>query len=176
MIQPVESYETPLGFHRFACDFGEWAERAHDHKTEFFSPVPYYLYCRSIELALKAFLLARGATKPEIASKKLGHNLLPLLAKAKELGLGSAIGVLPEWEHELEQADKLYADKAFEYFHVGTVLARRPSLDVLRQFSKALRAAVRQACLDAADGPPPPHVAEANAKFSRRRRRGKRAA
>jgi len=175
-IGTVESYETPLGFHRFSCDFGEWAERAHNEPSDHYSPVPYYLYCRSIELALKAFLLARGLSKQDIASSRLGHSLMSLLTKAREHGLDSLVSVKPTWEQELARADDQYTKKDFEYFTVRFHLTHKPSPDILRELSRELRVSIRQACLDAADGPPPPHVATANAAFEAKRRRRKSAA
>jgi len=55
---------NPLGFHRYASEF---LRAAQDFRmNDGFSPVPYYLVCRSIELALKAFLLAKGIPEGEV--------------------------------------------------------------------------------------------------------------
>jgi hypothetical protein len=167
----VESYETPLGFHRFACDFGSWGERAHDEASDHYSPVPYYLYCRSIELVLKAYLLARGLSKQEIASRRLGHGLMPLLAGARDHGLDALVQIESTWQRELARADDQYTKKDFEYFTVRFHVSDKPSLEALRQLSRALREATRQTCLDAADGPPAENVATANATFEAKRRR-----
>jgi hypothetical protein len=173
-VGTVESYETPLGFHRFACDFGAWAERSHDEASEHYSPVPYYLYCRSIELFLKAFLLAKGLSKQQVA--KLGHNLVALLVEARTQGLHSLVDVEPTWEKELARAGEQYTNKDFEYFTVRFHLDHKPALMTLRQLSRALQAGVKQVCVEAADGPPLPHVAAANAAFESKRRSRKGAA
>ena len=162
----VESYETPLGFYRFACEFRDWAERSHKETTDRYSPVPYYLYCRSIELALKAYLLAHGLSKREIAS----HSLLPLLAQARSLGLNSLINIEPTWETELARADDQYTKKDFEYFTVRFDVTHKPPLVTLRQLARALIGPIRQVCLDAAGKPPSEHVANENASFERKRR------
>ena len=175
-IGAIESYETPLGFHRFACEFGEWGRRAHEEHTDRFSPVPYYLYCRSIELALKAFLLAKGLSKPAIASSPLGHSLVSLHAKAQDLGLHSYVPIQPQWEQELRRADEQYTSKDFEYFTVRYHLTHKPALEDLHALSVALCAGVRSVCVEAADGPPSQEVAHANAAFEAKRRRRKSAA
>lgn len=172
----VESYETPLGFHRFADDFGEWAERSHDETPHHYSPVPYYLYCRSIELALKAFLLAKGLSKQQVASQRLGHSLASLLAQARTHGLHLLVCMEPTWEEEVARADKQYTNKDFEYFTVRFHLDRKPALTALRQFSHALRVGIRQVCVEAANGPPPANVASENAAFESKRRSRKGAA
>ena len=49
---------TPFGFHKYASDYldtaNKWTGETH------YSPVPYFLYCRTIELGLKGYLLAKG--------------------------------------------------------------------------------------------------------------------
>lgn len=172
----VESYETPLGFHRFACDFGAWAERSHAEAADHYSPVPYYLYCRSIELSLKAFLLAKGHSKQQLASPKLGHSLVALLAAARASGLEQFARIESTWEQELACADDQYIKKDFEYFTVRFHLDHKPSLTVLRQLTHTLTSGVKQVCMEAANGPAPQHVAAANAAFEAKRRSPKRAA
>jgi hypothetical protein len=53
MIQaePIVFNIKPYGFQRYAQEF-MYAERTFE-ATDNFSPVPYYLLCRSIELSLK---------------------------------------------------------------------------------------------------------------------------
>jgi hypothetical protein len=52
-----------------------------------FSWPRYFLLCHSIELALKAFLLHRGATLEELKAFDLRHNLKQLVTLAVEKGL-----------------------------------------------------------------------------------------
>ena len=53
---------SPLGFHKYATEFLA-ADTSYKQGLGW-SPVPYYLVCRTIELALKAFLLAKGNPNP----------------------------------------------------------------------------------------------------------------
>jgi hypothetical protein len=60
-VPPMVLHISPLGFHRYASEF---LRAAQGFKiNDGFSPVPYYLICRSTELSLKAFLLAKGEPK-----------------------------------------------------------------------------------------------------------------
>lgn len=75
----------PLGFHRYASDFLRAA--ASVEMMDGFNPVPYYLYCHSLELILKAFLLAKGVPLDDLKGNSLGHDLIRILRRARSLGL-----------------------------------------------------------------------------------------
>jgi hypothetical protein len=78
--EPGLLHISPLGFHRYASEF---LRAAQGFKiNDGFSPVPYYLICRSMELALKAFLLAKGLPKKKLKERNLGHDLEKVLNKA----------------------------------------------------------------------------------------------
>lgn len=84
---------TPVGLARYAHDFFDTARAVQDHlgkgePYDLVSPMPsLYLIGRSIELALKSYLLSQGVSLRELRSKKYGHNLHACHKKAKELGL-----------------------------------------------------------------------------------------
>ena len=154
----VVSYETPIGFHHYASDFALWADRSRQHKTKFYSPVPYYLYCRALELGLKAFLLARGVTKKRLKTKTLGHNLEALALEAERLGLNDVMLLPDAWVVELRRANTFYHRKEFEYFDIGNALRLHelPSLEILHSLCTALLGAIRPLCIEAADMPSVP--------------------
>ena len=152
-VQQVVAYVSPIGFHQYAADFVKWADRASAEPSQFFSPVPYYLYCHSIELSLKAFLLARGITKKKLKDRRYGHDLIALLNKAKQLGLEDIVPIRPEWESELSKANDYYFHKEFEYFNVGFFANGLPLLVDLRELSQVLIKSLKRVCLDAADAP-----------------------
>ena len=92
--EPGMLHINPLGFHRYASEF---LRAAQDFRmNDGFSPVPYYLVCRSIELALKAFLLAKGIPEGELKGKSLGHNLEEVLKKAMSLGFNKIFLITPQ--------------------------------------------------------------------------------
>lgn len=114
--EPVVVRISPLGFHRYASEFLRAARSVSVDSS--FSPVPYYLYCRSLELALKAFLLTKNVSIRELKSRHLGHDLVKVLDKAKTIGLGQLFTVTSAHERELVKANNYYTSKGFEYFEV----------------------------------------------------------
>lgn len=122
---------SPIGFHRYACEFAKYAREAHAGLGGEFSPVAYYLYCRSLELVLKAFLLAKGVAQDDLKERSLGHNLSKVLLKAKALGLEQTVSLATGWEPEIRKANKYYARKGFEYFDVVAGVRQYPGLPAL---------------------------------------------
>ena len=82
-VPPAEAQVSPLSFHRYASDFLQAALAF--PTREMYSPAPYYLHCRALELGLTAFALAKGWLVEDV-KQKLGRDLLHDLGKAKELG------------------------------------------------------------------------------------------
>jgi HEPN domain-containing protein len=145
---------SPLGFHRYASEF---LRAAQGFKiSDGFSPVPYYLICRSIELALKSFLLAKGVPKRTLKERKLSHNLEKVLKKAVSLGLDKVISIPPQHKEELRKANTYYDSKGFEYFEVTSAAIGYPNLPDLRVLSDLasfLITRLKPLCLQATDGP-----------------------
>jgi hypothetical protein len=71
-----------LGLWNFAWEYAEAAKKVVGEPE--LKHVAYYLICHSIELALKAFLRAKGKEMDDL--KKLGHNLEATLREAERLG------------------------------------------------------------------------------------------
>lgn len=122
--------------HAAAHGFGVWAAQYYQCARDFrpppgFSPVPYFLLCRAIELQLKALHLARKSE--EAVKTKFGHGLV----RAYE-ALNAADRTLTSAELKLlKAADAVYSRKGFEYFHARDALVRwqeipsLPALDAL---------------------------------------------
>ena len=128
---------SPMGFHRYARHYLETARAA--PPFEGFSPVRYYLYCHSLELALKAFLLAKGSSKTRL--KELGHDLARTLAEADSLDLVDIVQLSPKQREEVKGANEYYRKKDFEYFTVGraaTAYKGLPDLAVLDELASSL--------------------------------------
>jgi len=151
--EPGVLHISPLGFHRYASEFFRAAQ---DFKiNDGFSPVPYYLICRSVELALKAFLLAQGVPKRTLKERTLGHDLEKVLKKAVSLGLDQVVSITPQHKEELGKANNYYASKGFEYFEVtraATGYPNLPDLRVLSDFASLLITKLKPLCLQATDG------------------------
>ncbi len=63
-LEPVTVRLAPSGYHHYAAEFLDAAR--HVPRRPGIAPVPYYLYCHSVELALKALLLAKGASVRDV--------------------------------------------------------------------------------------------------------------
>ena len=146
---------SPYGFFLYAKDFFDAAKAF--KRLKLYSPVPYFLYCRSMELALKAFLLGKGVPKEDLPKKNLyGHDLEKILKKAQEKDLREFVKITPEQEKEILKANKYYVDKkvgGFEYFDVHKVAKGYPELPnllLLEKTAAELVTNLKSFCLNAA--------------------------
>lgn len=120
---------SPTLFHRYARGYLE-CERAFRSVSQY-SPVPYFLVCRAIELELKARHL-ESKSRSQVR-KEFGHNL-----KKSYDSLPPAAKILDSSEYdELVRASVIYdiPNKGFEYVAVGdavTALENFPRLAVLQ--------------------------------------------
>lgn len=135
---------TPFGFRKYANDYfvaGEiWLEKQDKEEETTYSPVPYFSYCRAIELGLKAYLLAKGKSIKWIKTE-LRHDLKKALKHAKQNSLEDLVNTSNKEELEIEIANIYYDEKGFEYFffenHV-TGLKDLPNLEIIRKYSEKL--------------------------------------
>jgi hypothetical protein len=153
-VQPKVLHISPLGFHRYAPEFLRASQGFKINDA--FPSVPYYLICRSMELALKAFLLAKGVPKRTLKGRNLGHDLEKVLKKAISLGLDKVVSITPQHKEELRKGNNYYASKGFEYFEVmkaATGYPNLPDLRVLSDFASLLVTKLKPLCLRTTDGP-----------------------
>ncbi len=140
---------TPVGYAVYAEQFLKAAQSIPKEDKKF-TPVPYYLYCRALELILKSFLLLKGH-EPSKLRKKYGHNLKALWKAAVKDGLADAVPELPsEIGSVLALANPYYKGKAFEYFDFSRWVhgyVRLPSLDRLGDSTAMLIAHLKPYCI-----------------------------
>ena len=124
---------APDAFHR-------WATHYYKCKQDFqpphrFSPVPYFLLCRAIELQLKSKHL-QLKTQDQV-KQEYWHNLSKLYGS-----LSDNDKVLNASElNILEQASNIYAPKDFEYFtpeDALTAYSRYPDMQALDAVARKL--------------------------------------
>ncbi len=109
---------TPRGLHSHAIAFSAAAEAV--HSSELADPLPkYFLWGRTIELALKSFLLAEGETVAKLKSKAFGHDLNALLRDAKARGMSILIGLNAIHNGIIQILNLDYMSKRFEYRETG---------------------------------------------------------
>jgi len=82
------SRSTPAGYWRFAAEYFLAAQTVHKSLPRLSTPV-LQLYGQSLELALKAFLLKRGASLEAVGS--LRHRLAEILRTARKRKLGTRV-------------------------------------------------------------------------------------
>lgn len=132
---------TPTLFLKYAHDCFEAAQFFKNKKG--FSPVPYYLYCRSIELSLKAFLFHNTVSLQTLKNKNYGHNLKNLLTESKKHNLSKFLNITNLEKKELQKASLLYdnPNKAFEYSRVMDAVRGYkdfPELKTIKRLTKKL--------------------------------------
>jgi hypothetical protein len=133
-IEPAtKEFNSSVGYHLWARHYYQCVQGFQHQRRHRFSPVPYALLCRAIELELKARLLEINPR--EDVRKKYRHKIL----KAYH-ALPAEQQILNEDEVEvLRQASELYAarDKHFDYPPPRHVLQRysnyplQPALDAI---------------------------------------------
>jgi hypothetical protein len=122
--------------------FRRWANHYYECKQQFvpphsFSPVPYFLLCRAIELGIKATHLS-SLTQKQVR-KRFGHDLVKAydaLEPVYQILSSAEAGVL-------RQAIDIYDPKGFEYFEPEDALTgfrRYPDLAQLDAIVKKLMA------------------------------------
>jgi hypothetical protein len=154
VVRGREAYTCfmPLGFHILAREFLGAAEDIQVKGD--FSLVQGFLYCRSIELSLKAFLLAKNVPVSRFKGRKgIGHDLNRGLKEAELKGLVDIVEIPSIYKEELRKANDYYATKqGFEYMDDYDVLMRWrsvsdfPSIEVLSDFASRLVAKLGKVC------------------------------
>ena len=130
----------PSGFFNQGQEYFNYADQFESPGKQF-SPVPYFLYCQSIELLLKAWLAAHGVPYADLRSRKFGHNLETLLSHSEEKGLSDLVRVTPQRTENIVLANAFYLPWKFNYTDIDTVAGgedKLPNLSILKRFASAL--------------------------------------
>lgn len=133
--------ETPSGFLVHAKEFFEAAQLVLSQRDSVSLP-SYFLLGRSIELALKAFLMSRGLNARELRSRKFGHNLDALLDKAIILGIEDELSITDLEKGVLQLLNYDYLEKRFEYRITNGAYAL-PFIDVTTQIAQKFAYEIR---------------------------------
>lgn len=141
VVESLKINISPYGFLKYSKDFFKAAETIYPEKD--FTPVPYFLYSKSIELSLKSFLLTKDDFNKNILKKKYGHNLEKLINKGIEYDLLPILEISEEEKNLLSEITTLYnvTNKSFEYFNATEAAMgynNFPDLAKVREISKKL--------------------------------------
>jgi hypothetical protein len=108
-------HPTPLGLLTRAKQFAEAARVVADAAGDQPSLPAYYLWGHSIELSLKAFLLACGVPLRKLKSKDFGHNLNALVDEAQRRDIKKVVHLYKRELLEIATLSSQYEAKYFEY-------------------------------------------------------------
>jgi hypothetical protein len=116
-----------------------------------YSPAKCFLACRSLELALKAFIASEGESSKSM-KKECRHSLVKALSRAKDKGLLTLASISDADELEIAFANDWYDSKRFEYFqsrNISDVANRRtPDHRHLAAITDMILESIRHLCLD----------------------------
>jgi hypothetical protein len=117
-----------------------------------YHPARLFLVCRSLELALKAFLSLRGRSLDELSGGAFGHGLDKLLVEADKQDLGALVELSEDQRWQIVRASIYYAEKVYEYPSVLEAMKAYPSranMDRLIDAAETLIPPLREPCLHA---------------------------
>lgn len=141
---------TAFGTWRFAKEYLQAAkiiEKTVNFNLEIAAP-RYYLLGHGIELALKAFLLAKNVPPKELQSKKMAHDLEKALVSAEKLGLSELVALSPDERESIVLLNKTYEPKEHEYFITTGGIVLPPTSVLFAVLNKVL-SAIRTVCHEA---------------------------
>ena len=99
-----------------------------DQSTSPFTPARFFLPCRVIELALKAFLSRKQKSLVELAQSEFGHDLDRILDKAEQHGLSGVVELGKQQRDVIRRASAYYREKVFEYPALDEAIHSYPKL------------------------------------------------
>ena len=112
---------SPFGMLRFAEEYRAAAAlvmRAKDPPG--YSAPAFMMIGQSIELSLKAFLLARGVPLDELKFKPYGHDLAALLAEAQRRRIDRLVPLYDFHVDSIKTLAPVYGRHEFRYIVTGT--------------------------------------------------------
>jgi HEPN domain-containing protein len=107
----------------------------------------YFLFGRSVELSLKAYLLACGMPMKELKSREFGHNLSALLREANTRGLPDYVPLESIETGVIELLSYDYMEKRLEYRVTGGTYYL-PLIDVTEHVARKLVSGLEAFCTD----------------------------
>ncbi len=132
-IGGINANLAPDAFHRWAYHYLKCSKDFQSPHR--FSPVPYFLVCRAIELEIKARHLKR-VTQIDV-KKDYHHDLIKAYKALNE----NEKNLNNNEEYTLQVASHIYKDKGFEYFDAQDALtgySRFPELTILYSIANKL--------------------------------------
>jgi hypothetical protein len=144
---------SPFGMLRFAHQYLIAAQTLHLHMVGSHVPMPKYTNIGlSIELAMKAFLLADGLTVRELRSAPYGHDLESLFNSCIERGIEQQVDFPELYRGTIVTLSEPYKAQVLRYIVNGTLTL--PKWEWLDLTASRLTDDLRRFCLVATLGEP----------------------
>lgn len=137
--------ETPEGFLLHANEFFLAAELVLNRANGVVSLPAYFLFGRSIELSLKAFLLRCGMKITKLRSPKFGHDLSALLDEAMKRGLICEVPLNQREVAVVHLLNEDYEKKKYEYLITRGTYSL-PLIEVTEEVSRKLANELKEFC------------------------------
>ena len=141
---------TSAGLWRFSRDYGVAGSVVAKSANGKFSHPAYFLFGRSIELALKAFLVARGTSYSKLRGRDYGHDLKVLLREARRRRLGQFVKLSAADIRGIHQLNIEYSSKRLEYIVTGAFSV--PNLLGVQLLAAGLVTSLERFCIEATYG------------------------
>lgn len=136
--------ETSVGFWFDAREFLVAAEHVINRATGVSLPA-YFLFSRSIELSLKAYLLGCDMTAKTLSSRKFGHNLAALLAEAVDKRLHALVPFEPDESTVVQLLSLEYLNTRLGY-RVSGATYLLPSIEITEEVARKLISGLANFC------------------------------
>lgn len=114
---------TAAGLWRFSKEYLHAASLVSKANNGDFSHPAHFLFGRSIELVLKAFLIARGVPYCKLRNRPFCHSLANLLKEARRRRLGLECKLSTKEVETIVMLDSEYSSKRHEYIVTGSFSA-----------------------------------------------------
>jgi len=134
---------TPFGMWRYGDDFRNAAIAVLTVRNERHFMPYYFLLGQSVELLLKAFLLARGVALEELR-KKYGHNLKKLLDESRRRKLGTEAKLDSSHCGAIHILGIEYLGRRFQYIRTGGMLL--PEARIAQEATDKLSKGLKKYC------------------------------
>ena len=139
---------TSAGLWRFSRDYLHAGSLVAKESGGKFSHPAHFLFGRSIELVLKAFLVARGVPYSKLRNAPYGHNLHNLLLEARRRRLGNECKLSKSQLQSITLLNEQYCSKKLEYIVTGFITV--PSATSLLLTVTSLVTSLESYCINAA--------------------------
>ncbi|MBT3256519.1 MAG: hypothetical protein HN366_08710 [Deltaproteobacteria bacterium] len=114
---------TGVNFRNYAVRYHEAAKQyvAARKKTEGFDPIPYQLFCQSLELHLKSYIWIIEQYGRNKFINKYGHDIVKLWYHSKSRGIQKYVSITPLRDSVIDLVGPYYKQRKFCYLDIDMI-------------------------------------------------------